>query len=80
MDNVVTSTWVLFDAKAVFAEYIGGYQDYLIQRPNERVVDQKGDVKKLRLKQKLEKCSSNERKKVKLLQKISMELAITGRN
>ena len=44
MDNVVTSTWV-FDGKGGIAEYIGGYQDYLIQRPNERVVDQKGDVK-----------------------------------
>ncbi len=54
MDNVVTSTWV-FDGKGGIAEYIGGYQDYLIQRPNERVVDQKGDVKKLRLKQKLKK-------------------------
>ena len=40
MDNVVTSTWV-FDGKGGIAEYIGGYQDYLIQRPNERVVDQK---------------------------------------
>lgn len=34
MDNVVTSTWV-FDGKGGIAEYIGGYQDYLIQRPNE---------------------------------------------
>ncbi|MFE1634155.1 ATP-binding cassette domain-containing protein, partial [Acinetobacter baumannii] len=49
MDNVVTSTWV-FDGKGGIAEYIGGYQDYLIQRPNERVVDQKGDVKKAQAK------------------------------
>ncbi|MBF7683736.1 ATP-binding cassette domain-containing protein [Acinetobacter sp. B5B] len=33
MDNVVTSTWV-FDGKGGIAEYIGGYQDYLAQRPS----------------------------------------------
>ncbi|MEG0489177.1 MAG: ABC transporter ATP-binding protein, partial [Acinetobacter sp.] len=27
-------------------EYIGGYQDYLEQRPDQKVVDQKSDVKK----------------------------------
>ncbi|WP_374297800.1 ATP-binding cassette domain-containing protein [Acinetobacter sp.] len=31
MDNVVTSTWV-FDGKGGIQEYIGGYQDYLVQR------------------------------------------------
>ena len=31
MDNVVTSTWV-FDGKGGVQEYIGGYQDYLVQR------------------------------------------------
>lgn len=45
MDNVVTSTWV-FDGKGNIDEYIGGYQDYLQQRPNQTVVDQKNDVKK----------------------------------
>ena len=45
MDNVVTSTWV-FDGKGNIDEYIGGYQDYLQQRPNQTVVDQKSDVKK----------------------------------
>ncbi|WP_434278372.1 ATP-binding cassette domain-containing protein [Acinetobacter sp. CE-15] len=45
MDNVVTSTWV-FDGKGNIDEYIGGYQDYLEQRPDQRVVDQKSDVKK----------------------------------
>lgn len=45
MDNVVTSTWV-FDGKGNIDEYIGGYQDYLEQRPNQTVVDQKSDVKK----------------------------------
>lgn len=34
MDNVVTSTWV-FDGKGNIAEYVGGYQDYLSQRPVE---------------------------------------------
>ncbi|OTG84262.1 ABC transporter ATP-binding protein [Acinetobacter sp. ANC 5054] len=45
MDNVVTSTWV-FDGKGHIDEYIGGYQDYLEQRPDQNVVDQKSDVKK----------------------------------
>lgn len=45
MDNVVTSTWV-FDGKGNIDEYIGGYQDYLQQRPDQTVVDQKSDVKK----------------------------------
>lgn len=45
MDNVVTSTWV-FDGKGNIDEYIGGYQDYLEQRPDQTVVDQKSAVKK----------------------------------
>lgn len=45
MDNVVTSTWV-FDGKGNIDEYIGGYQEYLQQRPDQTVVDQKSDVKK----------------------------------
>ena len=44
MDNVVTSTWV-FDGKGHIEEYVGGYQDYLMQRPDQKVVDQKADVK-----------------------------------
>ena len=54
MDNVVTSTWV-FDGKGNIDEYVGGYQDYLEQRPDQTVVDQKMAVKKLkpRLKQRL---------------------------
>lgn len=47
MDNVVTSTWV-FDGKGSIEEYVGGYQDYLLQRPNQTVVDQKSEVKKLK--------------------------------
>ncbi len=49
MDNVVTSTWV-FDGKGGIEEYVGGYQDYLLQRPNQTVVDQKSDVKKAQAK------------------------------
>ena len=41
----MTSTWV-FDGKGNIDEYIGGYQDYLEQRPDQTVVDQKSDVKK----------------------------------
>lgn len=46
MDNVVTSTWV-FDGKGNIDEYVGGYQDYLEQRPDQTVVDQKSAVKKV---------------------------------
>ncbi|RSP68536.1 ATP-binding cassette domain-containing protein, partial [Acinetobacter baumannii] len=74
MDNVVTSTWV-FDGKGGIAEYIGGYQDYLIQRPNERVVDQKGDVKKAQAKAETEKNAAQTNvKKVKLSYKDQREL------
>src|SRR3990167_3957290 len=45
MANVVTSTWV-FDGKGHIDEYIGGSQDYLEQSPDDKVVDQKSDVKK----------------------------------
>lgn len=38
MDNVVTSTWV-FDGKGHIQEYIGGYQDYLAQRPDPAQVE-----------------------------------------
>lgn len=49
MNNVVTSTWV-FDGKGHIEEYVGGYQDYLMQRPDQKVVDQKADVKKAQAK------------------------------
>ena len=49
MDNVVTSTWV-FDGKGHIEEYVGGYQDYLQQRPDQTVVDQKMAVKKAQAK------------------------------
>ncbi|MCY1193675.1 ABC transporter ATP-binding protein uup [compost metagenome] len=41
----MTSTWV-FDGKGHIDEYVGGYQDYLEQRPDQTAVDQKSDVKK----------------------------------
>ena len=62
MDNVVTSTWV-FDGKGNIDEYVGGYQDYLEQRPDQTVVDQKSAVKKAALKAETESTAT---KKVKL--------------
>ncbi|WP_454667458.1 ATP-binding cassette domain-containing protein [Acinetobacter calcoaceticus] len=74
MDNVVTSTWV-FDGKGNIAEYIGGYQDYLQQRPDDKVVDQKSDVKKAQAKAEAEKVAAqNSVKKVKLSYKDQREL------
>ncbi|MCM1963820.1 ATP-binding cassette domain-containing protein [Acinetobacter pittii] len=74
MDNVVTSTWV-FDGKGNIAEYIGGYQDYLQQRPDDKVVDQKSDVKKAQAKAEAEKAAAqNNVKKVKLSYKDQREL------
>ncbi|ENX17190.1 hypothetical protein F895_01130 [Acinetobacter sp. CIP 64.2] len=68
MDNVVTSTWV-FDGKGQIDEYIGGYQDYLEQRPDQKVVDQKSDVKKAQA-----KAEAAAPKKVKLSYKDQREL------
>ncbi|EXA91528.1 ABC transporter family protein [Acinetobacter sp. 1289694] len=74
MDNVVTSTWV-FDGKGNIAEYIGGYQDYLQQRPDDKVVDQKSDVKKAQAKAEAEKATAQSNvKKVKLSYKDQREL------
>ncbi|PTV55432.1 ATP-binding cassette domain-containing protein [Acinetobacter seifertii] len=76
MDNVVTSTWV-FDGKGNIAEYIGGYQDYLQQRPDDKVVDQKSDVKKAQAKAEAEAekaAAQSNVKKVKLSYKDQREL------
>ncbi|MCY1424721.1 ABC transporter ATP-binding protein uup [compost metagenome] len=74
MDNVVTSTWVC-DGKGNIAEYIGGYQDYLQQRPDDKVVDQKSDVKKAQAKAEAEKAAAQSNvKKVKLSYKDQREL------
>lgn len=74
MDNVVTSTWV-FDGKGNIAEYIGGYQDYIQQRPDDKVVDQKSDVKKAQAKAEAEKAAAQSNvKKVKLSYKDQREL------
>ncbi|RKG34431.1 ATP-binding cassette domain-containing protein [Acinetobacter guerrae] len=72
MDNVVTSTWV-FDGKGGIEEYVGGYQDYLLQRPNQTVVDQKSDVKKAQSKAEANKAVAPA-KKVKLSFKDQREL------
>ena len=40
VDQVVTSTWV-FDGKGGIEEYIGGYQDYLFQRDQQRLMQAK---------------------------------------
>ncbi|MFV5490871.1 MULTISPECIES: ATP-binding cassette domain-containing protein [Acinetobacter] len=71
MDNVVTSTWV-FDGKGNIDEYIGGYQDYLEQRPNQTVVDQKSAVKKAAAK--AAATAAPAPKKVKLSYKDQREL------
>ena len=72
MDNVVTSTWV-FDGKGGIEEYVGGYQDYLLQRLNQTVVDQKSDVKKAQAKAEANKVAAPA-KKVKLSFKDQREL------
>ncbi|WON80105.1 ATP-binding cassette domain-containing protein [Acinetobacter sp. UGAL515B_02] len=71
MDNVVTSTWV-FDGKGGIEEYVGGYQDYLMQRPNQTVVDQKADIKKAQAKAAANTAPAQ--KKVKLSFKDQREL------
>ena len=73
MDNVVTSTWV-FDGKGNIDEYIGGYQDYLKQRPDQKVVDQKSDVKKAQAKAEAAALAATTPKKVKLSYKDQREL------
>jgi ATP-binding cassette subfamily F protein uup len=73
MDNVVTSTWV-FDGKGQIDEYIGGYQDYLEQRPDQKVVDQKSDVKKAQAKAEAAAAAASAPKKVKLSYKDQREL------
>ena len=74
MDNVVTSTWV-FDGKGNIDEYIGGYQDYLEQRPNQTAVDQKSAVKKAAAKAEAAAATAAPApKKVKLSYKDQREL------
>ncbi|MEB5476623.1 ATP-binding cassette domain-containing protein [Acinetobacter sp. ESL0695] len=67
MDNVVTSTWV-FDGKGHIQEYIGGYQDYLAQRPELKTETVKKDTPKSNTSDK------SAQKKVKLSYKDQREL------
>ncbi|MCF9028266.1 ATP-binding cassette domain-containing protein [Acinetobacter nectaris] len=67
MDNVVTSTWV-FDGKGHIQEYIGGYQDYLAQRPELKTETVKKDAPKANASDK------SAQKKVKLSYKDQREL------
>jgi ATP-binding cassette subfamily F protein uup len=66
----------LTESKGAFAAYIGGYQDYLLQRPDEKAVDQKADVKKAQAKAEAEKLAAQAAttKKVKLSYKDQREL------
>lgn len=45
MDNVVTSTWA-FEGGGVVREYVGGYQDYLRQRPEPLDTLDSGNISK----------------------------------
>ena len=69
MDNVVTSTWV-FDGKGNIEEYIGGYQDYLQQRPDPAVLAAKAAAKKA----KVEAAAAVQTPKKKLSYKEQREL------
>lgn len=73
MDNVVTSTWV-FDGKGGIQEYIGGYQDYLVQRAR---LDAKAVANQAKTTNKVEKAENTAQKlpkKAKLSYKDQREL------
>lgn len=73
MDNVVTSTWV-FDGKGGIQEYIGGYQDYLVQRER---LDAKAAANQAKTTNKVEKAENTAQKlpkKAKLSYKDQREL------
>ncbi|RYZ79676.1 MAG: ABC transporter ATP-binding protein, partial [Moraxellaceae bacterium] len=79
VDQVVTSTWV-FDGKGAVEEYIGGYQDYLFQRDQQRLMQAKKSASSDSHKDnvKTQKAKSGEQpvvsKKVKLSYKEQREL------
>lgn len=79
VDQVVTSTWV-FDGKGAVEEYIGGYQDYLFQRDQQRLMQAKKSASSDSNKDnvKTQKAKSGEQpvvsKKVKLSYKEQREL------
>lgn len=77
VDQVVTSTWV-FDGKGQVEEYIGGYQDYLFQKEQQRLLKQKDNSAKNDSNAKSNKDKDNATpvisKKVKLSYKDQREL------
>lgn len=76
MDNVVTSTWV-FDGKGNIVEYVGGYQDYLTQRPVEKSKEiKKVDNKKSEPKTEIKPENKAETSKKKLSYKEQRELEL----
>lgn len=75
MDNVVTSTWV-FDGKGNIAEYVGGYQDYLNQRPVEKNIDRAKENKKVETKTEIKTETKAETSKKKLSYKEQRELEL----
>jgi ATP-binding cassette subfamily F protein uup len=77
VDQVVTSTWV-FDGKGHVEEYIGGYQDYLFQKEQQRLSRLKQNPSKIESTTKASKDKDNTTpvisKKVKLSYKDQREL------
>ena len=75
VDQVVTSTWV-FDGKGAVEEYIGGYQDYLFQRDQQRLMQAKKSASSDSAKAQKPKASTQPvvSKKVKLSYKEQREL------
>ena len=75
VDQVVTSTWV-FDGKGAVEEYIGGYQDYLFQRDQQRLMQAKKSASSDSAKAQKPKASTQPvvSKKLKLSYKEQREL------
>ena len=82
MDNVVTQTWVFEtdkDGAGVVSEYVGGYQDYLIQKQRQDEQTQKPKIQKAEKTQPKSakndnKAESNTQNKRKLSYKEQREL------
>lgn len=78
MDNVVTSTWV-FDGQGNINEYVGGYQDYLMQRPTvekakePKKAESKHEVKTEKSETKAPTSSENAKKKLSYKEQRELE-------